>query len=59
LECVTTIFGGSRQEIELKGEDSNIFVMDMTRMESREAIVVIKVIIVLNKIILEEKTIKR
>jgi hypothetical protein len=43
----------------LKGKDGNIFVADMTGMESQEAIVVIKVIIILNKVILEEKTIKR
>jgi hypothetical protein len=59
LECVPTIFGGSREEIELKGENGNIFVANMTRMESQEAMVVIKVIIILNKAILKEKTIKR
>jgi len=59
LECVAAIFGGSREEIELKGGDSGIFGADMTGTESQEAAVVTEVIIVLDKALLEEETIKR
>ncbi len=59
LECVAAIFGGSREEIELKGGDSGIFAADMTGTESQEAAVVTEVIIVLDKALLEEETIKR
>jgi hypothetical protein len=56
LECVAAIFGGSREEIELKGGDNGIFAADMTGTESQEAAVVTEV---LDKALLEEETIKR
>ncbi len=59
LECVAAIFGGSREEIELKGGDGGIFAANMTGTESQEAAVVTEVIIVLDKALLEEETIKR
>jgi hypothetical protein len=59
LECVAAIFGGSREEIELKGGDGAIFAANMTGTESQEAAVVTEVIIVLDKPLLEEEAIKR
>jgi hypothetical protein len=58
-ERVAAIFGGSREEIELKGGDGGIFAANMTGTESQEAAVVTEVIIVLDKALLEEETIKR
>ncbi len=58
-ERVAAIFGGSREEIELKGGDGGIFAANMTGTESQEAAVVTEVIIVLDKPLLEEETIKR
>jgi hypothetical protein len=59
LECVAAIFGGSREEVELKGGDGGIFAANMTGTESQEAAVVTEVIILLDKALLEEETIKR
>ncbi len=59
MECVAAIFGGSREEVELKGGDGGIFAANMTGTESQEAAVVTEVIILLDKALLEEETIKR
>ncbi len=58
-EGVAAIFGGSREEIELKGGGGGNFAANMTGTESQEAAVVTEVILVLDKALLEEETIKR